>query len=94
MALIKQFKATNVWKAFTLNSIVAALVIFIAMWVKGKLDKYTDKKGDNIDRTTTWQSIVVTLISTFAASFLAFTLMYFIFGYGGGQLVNTTNDYT
>jgi len=88
MALFEGFRATNVWKAFTLNSIVAALVIFIAMYVKGKLDTYTDKKGHTVTRNTNATSIIVTLVSTFAASFLAFTFMHFIFDYGSGQLAD------
>lgn len=43
--LIHHFRATNIWKAFVLNSIATTLVIFIAMTVKSSLDTYTDKDG-------------------------------------------------
>ena len=87
MALFEGFRATDVWKAFALNSIVAALVILIAMLIKDHLDVYKDKRGNKIDRITSFKSISLTLAGTFAASFLAFTVMHFTFDYGRGQLV-------
>jgi hypothetical protein len=86
MALYEGFRATNIWKAFTLNSIVAALVIFIALFVKGQFDTYKDEKGHTITHTTNFKSVSLTLIITFGASFLAFTVMHFLFDYGAGQL--------
>ena len=88
MAIFEGFRATNIWKAFVLNSVVAALIIFIAMMAKEQYDTYKDKHGDIITRTTTGKSAVFTLLITFAASFLAFTAMHFIVGYGRGQLVD------
>ena len=90
MPLISGFRSTSVWKAFFLNSIASTLVIFIAINVKSRFDKFTYKKDPDreIVRTTNWQSIVLTLISTFATSMIAFSVMYFVFGFGGGMLVN------
>lgn len=88
MAIYNGFRSTNVWNAFILNSIVSALVILIALVVKGKLDTYTDKNGDNVIRSTSWKSVVITFVATFFASFTAFTLMHITLDYGGGQLVN------
>lgn len=88
MALFEGFRATNIWNAFILNSIVAALVIFIAMYVKGRLDTYTDKRGHAVIRSTNATSVAVTLVSTFMASFLAYTFMHFVFDYGAGQLAD------
>lgn len=46
--LIHHFRATNIWKAFVLNSIATTLVIFIAMTVKSSFDTYTDKDGNHL----------------------------------------------
>lgn len=93
MPLIAGFRSTSVWKAFFLNSIASALVIFIAINVKSRFDKFTAKKDPDreIVRTTNWKSIVLTLIATFTASMIAFSTMYFVFGFGGGMLVSPDN---
>ena len=89
MPLIKNFKSTNIWKAFILNSILSAMVIFTAITVKSTFDKYrvSGKSNDkNIQKTTNRKSIILTLLFTFAASFLSYTMMYFVFGFGGGMI--------
>ena len=48
MAVIKNFKATNVWKAFVLNSIATTLTIFVGITIKGYLDTY-----DAVDEKST-----------------------------------------
>ena len=85
MVLYEGFRATNVWKAFTLNSIVAALVIMIAMLMKQWLDTYQDEKGRSVTRVTSFKSVSLTLIATFLASFGAYTIMHFVFDFGGGM---------
>jgi len=92
MALYEGFKATTIWKAFILNSIAAALIILIAMIVKDRFDTYKDNKGESITRTTNFKSISLTLLVTFSASMIAFTLMHFMFDYGGGQLIDGNSD--
>ena len=89
MPLIHNFMATNVWKAFALNSMVSALVIFFAITIKGKLDTYVDKNNNQVQRYTTINSVIFTLIFTFLASYLAYTFMHFIFGYGGGMTISS-----
>ena len=87
MPLIKNFRSTNIWKAFILNSIAAAIVIVIGITVKDHFDTYTthDDKG-KITRKTNFTSISLTVLFTFLTSFLAYTIMYFVFGFGGGML--------
>lgn len=86
MAILK-FESTTVWRAFFLNSIVSALIIFLAIYTKENLDKHTD---ENISkRQTTATSVIITIIVTFIASMLAYTFMYFVFGFGGSMLVRT-----
>lgn len=86
MPLIKGFTSTNIWKAFLLNSIASTLVIFIAVTVKERYDTFTDKKNEEVKRTTNYRSIGLTLLATFLATMLAYTLMYLVFGFGGGML--------
>ena len=82
MPIIKGFQSTTVWKAFILNSIASTLVIFVAMLVKGRMDTYTG----GVEPHTTVSGTLLTLVLTFITSFTAFTIMYFLFGFGKGML--------
>ena len=86
---IKNFKATTIVKAFILQAMAATIVIFIAVTLKGKYDKYTDKHGTTIVNEITWRSVVFTLLFTFATALFAYSMMFWIFGYGGGMLIQT-----
>jgi hypothetical protein len=90
MPLIQNFKSTNVWNAFILNSIAAAIVIVIGISVKEHFDTYIvdDNNSNKITRKTNFTSISLTVLCTFLTSFLAYTIMYFIFGFGGGMITS------
>jgi len=89
MPLIRNFRSTTIWKAFILNSIAAALVIVIGITVKDHFDTYTvDSQPDKIQRNTNVMSISLTILFTFLTSLLAYTIMYFVFGFGGGMLTD------
>jgi len=90
MPLINNFRSTNIWKAFVLNSIAASIVIVISITVKSHFDTYTtdDSKNNNIRRHTSFTSISLTILFTFLASLVAYTIMYLVFGFGGGMLTN------
>ena len=94
MPLIRNFQATDVWKAFILNSLLTSIIILVSITVKQSLDNYVfvdnnmdDDQTDKVVRTSTSVSILFTLFVTFVASMIAYTIMYFIFGYGGGMVV-------
>ena len=92
MALISGFRSTSVLKAFILNSIASSLVIIIALTVKTRFDTFSnknDKDTQYVKQHTNLKSILLTVTATFISSMLAYTAMYFIFGYGGGMLVNS-----
>ena len=89
MPLIKGFQATNVWKAFTLNSIVASFVVIIALVTKDSFDTYVTEKGEKVTRHTSWWSILLTFVIAFTTSMVVYTTMHFTFGYGGGLLTDT-----
>lgn len=78
-------KSTTIWKAFFLNALASTMIIFIAVTVKEKFDTFKKKKDEEIVRTTSFKSIGFTLIATM----IVYTLMYIIFGYGGGLMVST-----
>ena len=89
MPLIKGMESTSIWKAFFLNALASTLIIFIAVTVKERFDTFKDKKNEEIIRTTSLKSIGFTLLATFVATMIAYTMMYIIFGYGGGMLTGT-----
>jgi ABC-type spermidine/putrescine transport system permease subunit I len=87
---IKNFKATTIMKAFVLQAMAATIVIFMAVTMKAKYDKYTDKHGQNVVNVQiTWRSVVFTLLFTFATALLSYFMMFWVFGYGGGMLIQT-----
>ena len=95
MVLIQHFHSTSLWKAFVLNSIITSLVILIAITSKSTLDNYiplddNDLSNKNtIKRKTSLYNIIVTLLITFFTTLLSYLIMYIIFGFGGGMLVET-----
>lgn len=88
MPIFSNFRATNVWKAFILNSILTSIVILVSITSKQYLDNYIDIDGDKnkIVHKTNFKSLIITLLVTFVISMISYTIMYFTFGYGSGML--------
>jgi len=97
--IIQHFTASTIWKAFVLNAIAASLVIFIALTTKKQFDTFHYRNDDDDDyiidvtekmivQRTNFISIFLTLTSTFVTSMVAYTIMYVLFGFGGGLLAN------
>jgi hypothetical protein len=91
LPLIKNFKSTTVWKAFTLNAIASAIIIVLSLVTKDGLDKYITPDGEEVTHKQPWYSIIVTALVAFASAFVAFTILHFVTGYGGGMLVAPQN---
>lgn len=89
MAIIKGVKSTTIWKAFFLNSLASSIIIVLAITVQGYLDKIFIKNKDDkdTDNKLSFKSIALTFIITFITTYFVYTLLYFIFGFGGGFLV-------
>jgi len=88
MVLIHDFNSTSLWKAFVLNSLVTSLVILIAITLKSNLDSYIDvDKKTKIPNRIDWFSLIITLLVTFCTTLIAYLIMYVLFGFGGGMLV-------
>lgn len=89
MPIIKNFRATNVWKAFILNSMLTSIVILVSITSKQYLDNYIDVDDDDNNKVihkTSFKSLIITLILTFIVSMVSYIIMYFTFGFGGGML--------
>jgi len=86
MAIIHGFESTTIWKAFVLNALATSIAIVFALYIKMKFDTYVDIHGNQIQEITNPTSIFMTFTVTFVATFIAYTILHILFGYGGGQL--------
>ena len=92
--LIKGFKSTNVWYAFLLNSIATTIIVVFAITLQNVFDIiYIDNnnKKHKLKKQFNWISFVITIITTFFTTFSAYIVMYVLFGFGGGMLINEQN---
>ena len=88
MAIIKNFKSSNVWRAFILNSIAATLIIYISIEMQHHYRVFKDDKGNKINsEATPVDDTIISLCLTFLTSLFAYILLYIVFGFGGGMLV-------
>ena len=75
-------KATNIWKAFFLGSLIMAIVAVGSIETRKELEKLGWFKNKS--------EIIIALI-TFTISFLiglvSYLIMYFLFGFGGGMII-------
>ena len=96
MALIKHDRATDIFKAFLINSFLAALLATIIVEVRRDLDQ--DKSGvfqivDDIVSTfdpnpfrTESRKMFYTFITGFVVSLLLYNMLYLLIGFGGGMI--------
>ena len=96
MAIIKHDRATDIFKAFLINSFVAALLATIIVEVRRDLDH--DKSGvfqfvDDIVSTfdpnpfrTDSRKMFYTFVTGFVVSLLLYNLLYVLIGFGGGMI--------
>ena len=81
--LISGFKATSIWKAFFLNSLILAIVAVGAVESKA----FVEKLGWFEDHDEVVKALGTFLITFFVGLF-SYLLMYLVFGFGGGMLVD------
>ena len=90
MPLIKNFRATDVWKAFILNSLLTSVIILVSITSKQYLDNFVEEDDANTTnkniRKTSLQNILISFVLTFIISMLSYTIMYYTFGFGGGMV--------
>lgn len=95
-----EYPSTNYFRAFMLYSIVGALIASIAVHVRLEINKNKlgFRKGigkwldntfgyKNLEKGTTL-SLIISLIITFTITLLVYHLMFFLFGWGGGMIVD------
>lgn len=91
MPLIRNFRATDVWKAFILNSLLTSVIILVSITSKQYLDNFIEDDNDtnttskNI-RKTSIPNILISFVLTFIISMLSYIIMYYTFGFGGGMI--------
>lgn len=86
MPIIK-FRATTVWKAFIMNSLVTTIAVVAAIIIRDLFVKHKDEKGKEVRQKMSAKVIGITFGITFGASLLAYTLLYFTFGFGQSMIV-------
>lgn len=84
MPVIGNFKSTTILNAFILNALTASIVILMAIEINNKFINKT-----NTGKQTYNTSLPTRLLLTFISTFLAYTIMYIIFGFGGGMLITS-----
>lgn len=77
---IISWRATNIFRAFTLNSFATASIVVVAMIIQQKLNKLTR------DEPIEWRSIFITFLGTWLSAWIVFVCLHILFGYGGGML--------
>ena len=85
MPLITHFKATSIWRAFFLNSLVGSFVIVLTITIKSSFDRHYNK-DEKLYYKTSIKSILFTFIISFLAYFMSFIFMHFLTGFGSGML--------
>jgi hypothetical protein len=92
MPLIKNFRATDVWKAFILNSLLTSVIILVSITSKQYLDNFVEDDDANTTskniRKTSIPNILISFVLTFIISMLSYTIMYYTFGFGGGMVAS------
>lgn len=92
MPLIRNFRATDVWKAFILNSLLTSIIILVSITSKQYLDNFIEDNdttitGKNV-RKTSVPNIIISFVLTFIISMISYTIMYYTFGFGGGMVAS------
>jgi hypothetical protein len=97
LPVLKNFYATNIFKAFILNAIAVALIATMAIELRRELN---DVKGRFYllvnplfagNQLTERQKAIVVAIASFLGAILVYHFMYLIFGFGGGMLTSSVN---
>ncbi len=95
-----EYPSTNYFRAFMLYAIVGALIASIAVHVRLEINKnkFGFRKGigkwldntfgyKNVEKGTTL-SLIISIIITFVITLFVYHLMFFLFGWGGGMVVD------
>lgn len=87
MLPLVEFKGTTIFKAFLLNALTSALVIVLAIEVNVYLRTRTDEDEDET-KSNNHVNVLMVLGVTFATTFIAYVVMFALFGFGEAMTVN------
>ena len=96
LPLFKHFHAVNIPKAFILNALVAAIVASFATEMRASLDNTNDDWFRFFDKILpgnglgTGTTTFIVFTTTFLITMIVYHVMYLLFEYGGGLLMNKT----
>ena len=75
--LIKNFRSNTVFNAFILAGLFQTILLSLTFASKDFVDKY---------KTNPFLKWLISLIYIFLITIISYTIMYLIFGFGGGML--------
>ena len=77
--LIKNFKANNVFNAFILAGLFQTILLSLTFSSKDIVQKY---------ETNEFWRWIISIVYIFIITIISYTVMYLVFGFGGGMLTN------
>lgn len=98
LPLIRTFYASTIFKAFILNAISVALIATFAVEIRRELNDVKSQLYSFVNPffagevMTERQKAVVVALASFIGAIMVYHIMYFLFGFGGGMLTNSTNN--
>ena len=84
--LIPRFRANTVGRAFLLNAIATALIAWAAVEIRFLLDGTAQPASEGI-------CTIITLSTTFAAALVIYVVLYILFNFGGGMMVDKNSSF-
>ena len=95
--LTKRFRATNLFNAFILNSVIAAITAALLVELRLQLQDTNDtilkdfiSSIFKVDNLNNYQKVLAVFIVGIFVSFIVYNLMYYFLSYGGGMLVSNS----
>jgi hypothetical protein len=76
--LIKNIRATTVFKAFVLAAILQTILLSLTLSTKDLVDKF---------KINPFWNYIISIVYIFLITVITYTIMYILFDYGGGMLV-------
>ena len=76
--LIKNFKANNVFNAFILTALFQTILLSLTFSTQDIVKKY---------ETNEFWRWTISIVYIFIITIISYTVMYLVFGFGGGMLV-------
>lgn len=75
-------KPTSIYRVFFLNALASAVILVIALYIKGRYDTYSVHQGQKVNRKTNIKSVGLTFTFTFVSALCGYFLLYYTVGYG------------